>query len=200
MTHRQPNKTNLLLDNPLFDLLYANIKARANSNVPKPPSDPRRRLATHRLDVVIFCGKNFPVDFIFGNERFPINFVLATAAKGDQIHPIKSTSTGGMKAGLTVGAAAGSSSSHKDKTGLDVLAGGASSTAGASRAPRADNASDEDVEDEEPPLDSAVIATTFEGRASDERGTLRTQHLWMNFFFTIFGCGKTKKIRVPKQS
>jgi hypothetical protein len=39
-THRQPNKTNLLLDNPLFDLFYANIKVRANSSVPKPPSDP----------------------------------------------------------------------------------------------------------------------------------------------------------------
>jgi hypothetical protein len=39
-THRQPNKTNLLLDSPLFDLLYANIKVRANSSVPKPPSDP----------------------------------------------------------------------------------------------------------------------------------------------------------------
>jgi hypothetical protein len=86
-THQQPNKTNLLLDSPLFDLLYANIKARANSSVPKPPSDPRWRPATHRLNVLIFCGKNFPVDFIFGNERFPVNFVLATAAKGDQIHP-----------------------------------------------------------------------------------------------------------------
>jgi hypothetical protein len=85
-THR-PNKTNLLLDSPLIDLLYTNIKARANSSVPKPPSDPRRRPATHRLDVVIFCGKNFPVDFVFGNERFPVNLVLANAAKGDQIHP-----------------------------------------------------------------------------------------------------------------
>jgi hypothetical protein len=40
MTHQQPNKTNLLLDNPLFNLFYANIKVRANSSVPKPPSDP----------------------------------------------------------------------------------------------------------------------------------------------------------------
>jgi hypothetical protein len=87
MTHRQPNKTNLLLDNPLFDLLYANIKARANSSVPKPPSNPRWRPATHRLDIIIFCGKNFPVDFIFSNERFLVNLVLATAAKGDQVHP-----------------------------------------------------------------------------------------------------------------
>jgi hypothetical protein len=87
MTHRQPNKTNLLLDNPLFELLYANIKARANSSVPKPPSNPRWRPATHRLDIIIFCGKNFPVDFIFSNERFLVNLVLATAAKGDQVRP-----------------------------------------------------------------------------------------------------------------
>jgi hypothetical protein len=131
MTHR-PNKTNLLLDSPLIDLLYANIKARANSTMPKPPSDPRQRPATHRLDVVIFYGKNFLVDFIFGNERFPVNLVLANAAKGDQIHPIKLATTGGMEMRLTAGAAAGSSSSRKDGTGFDVPVGGASSTVGAS--------------------------------------------------------------------
>jgi hypothetical protein len=85
--HQQPNKMNLLLDSPLFDLLDANIKARASNNMPKPPSDPRWRLATHRLDVVILCGKNFPVDFILSNERFLVNLILAIAAKDDQIHP-----------------------------------------------------------------------------------------------------------------
>jgi hypothetical protein len=78
---------NLLLDSPLFDLLYANIKVR---DMPKPPSDPRRRPATHRLDVVIFCGKNFPVDFILDNKHFAVNFFLAAAAKDDQIHPLSS--------------------------------------------------------------------------------------------------------------
>jgi hypothetical protein len=86
----------------------------------------------HRLDVVIFCGKNFLVDFILGNEHFPDNFVLATAAKDNQIHPIKLASTGGTKTGLTAGAATGSSSARKDGTSFDVPAGGASSTAGAS--------------------------------------------------------------------
>jgi hypothetical protein len=61
---------NLLLDSPPFDLLYANIKTRANSSMTKPPSDPQRGPATHRLNIVIFCGKNFLVDFIFGNERY----------------------------------------------------------------------------------------------------------------------------------
>jgi hypothetical protein len=167
--------------------------------MPKPPSDPRWRLATHGLDVIIFCGKNFPIDFILGNERFPVNFVLAIAAKDDQIHPIKSASTGGAETRLTAGATTGSSS-RKDGTGFDVLVGGASSTARASRAPRADNAGDKDADDEEPPLDGAVIATTLEGRASHERGTLRTQRLWMNFFLHHFGYGKTEKIRVLKQS
>jgi hypothetical protein len=82
--HRQPN---LLLDSPPFDLLYANIKARANSSMSRPPSDPQWGPATHRLNVIILCGKDFPINFIFGNERFLVDLILATAAKGDQIHP-----------------------------------------------------------------------------------------------------------------
>jgi hypothetical protein len=78
---------NILLDRPFFNLLNANIKARASNSILKPPLDPRWGLATHRLDVIIFYGKNFPVDFILSNERFLVNFVLATAAKDDQIHP-----------------------------------------------------------------------------------------------------------------
>jgi hypothetical protein len=31
---------NLLLDSSPFDLLYANIKERASSSMPRPPSDP----------------------------------------------------------------------------------------------------------------------------------------------------------------
>jgi hypothetical protein len=82
------NRTPEYMDNLTRQIYYwivhsliSYIKARANSSVPRPPSDPRRRPATHRLDVVIFCGKNFPVDFILSNECFPVNFVLATAAK-----------------------------------------------------------------------------------------------------------------------
>jgi hypothetical protein len=95
--------------------------------------------------------------------------------------------------GLTAGTANGSSSSCKDRTGFDVPAGGASSTAGASRAPRADSAGDEDADDEEPLLDDAIIAIALEGRVSDERGTLRTQCLWMNFFFTILVVVRLKR-------
>jgi hypothetical protein len=70
-----------------FDLLYANIKARANNSISKPPLDPRWGPATHRLDVIdIFNDKSFPVDFIPSDERFPVNFVLAIAVKDDQIH------------------------------------------------------------------------------------------------------------------
>jgi hypothetical protein len=68
-----------------------------------------------------------------------------------------------METRLTTGATAGSSSSHKDETSFDVLAGGASSTARASRTPRANDASDKDADDEELPLDGAVITTALEG-------------------------------------
>jgi hypothetical protein len=95
--------------------------------------------------------------------------------------------------GLTAGAVARSSSSRKDETGFDVSAGGASSTAGASRAPRADNAVDEDADDKEPPLNSAVITIALERRASNERGTSRTQRLWINFFFTILAVVRLKR-------
>jgi hypothetical protein len=68
-----------------------------------------------------------------------------------------------METRLIVGVAAGSSSARKDGTGLDVLAGGASSTARASRAPRVDDAGDEDANNEEPLLDGAIITTALEG-------------------------------------
>jgi hypothetical protein len=90
--------------------------------------------------------------------------------------------------GLTAGATAGSSS-RKDGTGLDVPAGGASFTTRASRAPRDDDTGDEDANDEQSPLNDAIL----EGRASDERGTLRMQRLWMNFFFTILAMVRLKR-------
>jgi hypothetical protein len=94
---------------------------------------------------------------------------------------------------LTAGAIAGSSSSCKDRTGFDVLVGGAFSTAGASRAPRADNAGDEDVDNEEHPLNGAIITIALKGRASDERGTLQAQRLWKNFFFAILAVVRLKR-------
>jgi hypothetical protein len=97
-----------------------------------------------------------------------------------------------METRLTAGTAAGSSS-RKDGTGLDVPAGRASFTTGASQAPRDDNAGDEDTDDEEILLDDAVLTTVLEGRASDEHGTLRTQRLWMNFFFTILAVVRLKR-------
>jgi hypothetical protein len=81
----------LLLDSPPFDLLYANIKVRANNNASKPSSVPRRGPATHGLDViVIFYYKGFPVNFIFGDERLLVNFVLTVATEDDQIRPRRS--------------------------------------------------------------------------------------------------------------
>jgi hypothetical protein len=94
---------------------------------------------------------------------------------------------------LTTGAVAGSSYSRKDETSFDVPAGRASSTTGASRTPRANDAGDKDADDEEPSLDGAVITTALEGRVSDERGTLRTQRLWINFFFTILVVVRLKR-------
>jgi hypothetical protein len=163
------------LDSLPFDLLYVNIKARANSSVSKPPSDPRWGPAIHRLDVVdILSGKSFPVDFIPGNERFLVNFILAIAAKDNQIHLHR----GGInrRDGDEIGcrSSPGSSSFCKDETGVDVSAGRAFSTTGASRTPKGNNAGNEDDDDEDPPLDGAAVIAALEGLASDERGTLRT--------------------------
>jgi hypothetical protein len=78
----------LRLHNPPFDLLYANIKARANNNASKPSSAPRRGSATHGLNViVIFSYKGFPVDFIFGGEHLLVNFIITVATEDDQIRP-----------------------------------------------------------------------------------------------------------------
>jgi hypothetical protein len=86
---------------------------------------------------------------------------------------------------LTIGAAAGSSTSRKDGTSFDVPADGASFSIGAPQTPRDDDVGDEEADDEEPPLDDAAIITALGGRVNDERGTLQTQRLWMNFFFTV---------------
>jgi hypothetical protein len=71
--------------------------------------------------------------------------------------------------------------------------GGASCTTGASQAPRADDAGDKDADDEESPLDDAVLTTVLEGRASDQHGTLWTQRLGINFFFTILAVVRLKR-------
>jgi hypothetical protein len=55
------------------------------------------------------------------------------------------------------------SSFRKDGTNIDVPAGGAFSTTGASQTPRANDADNEDDDDEEPPLDSAIVTTILEG-------------------------------------
>jgi hypothetical protein len=82
----------LQLDSPPFDLLYTNIKARANNNASKPSSGPRQGPATHGLDVIIIFGfKDFLVNFIFGGEHFSINFVLTVASEDDQICPHRSS-------------------------------------------------------------------------------------------------------------
>jgi hypothetical protein len=44
----------------------------------------------------------------------------------------------------------------------------------------------EDDDDEDPLLDTATKIATLGERASNERGTLQTQRLWINFFFTIW--------------
>jgi hypothetical protein len=91
---------------------------------------------------------------------------------------------------LAAGAAARSSSFHKVGNNIDVLAGGSFSTTEASQTPRDNGAKDDD--DEDPPLDATAKTTALGERASDERGTLRTQHLWINFF-TIFAMARLKR-------
>jgi hypothetical protein len=100
----------------------------------------------------------------------------------------KFASTRGAKTGLTAGAAVGSSTFREDGTGFDVLAGRASFSTGAPQTP-----GDDDAGDEEPLLDEDTIITALKGRVGDERRTLRTQRLWMNFFFTILAMAKSKR-------
>jgi hypothetical protein len=105
--------------------------------------------------------------------------------------PIEVASIGGIETRLITGAAPGSSSFRKEGTGVDVLAGGAFTTE-ASRTLRNNGA--EDYDNEDPPLDDAAAKTSTLGeRASDERGTLRMQHLWINFFFTILAMARLKR-------
>jgi hypothetical protein len=66
------------------------------------------------------------------------------------------------------------------------------STTKASRTPRDNGAEDDD--DEDPPLDAATKTVALGERASDERGTLRMQRLWINFF-TIFAMTRLKRWR-----
>jgi hypothetical protein len=97
-----------------------------------------------------------------------------------------------VETGLTVEAATGSSTSHEDGTGFDVPVDGASFSTRAPKTLGDDNADDKEAEDKEFPLDDVAIVTTLEGRASNERGTLRTQCLWINFF-TILVVAKSKR-------
>jgi hypothetical protein len=106
--------------------------------------------------------------------------------------------TGGAETRFTARAATGSSTYCEDGTGSDVPAGGASFSTRAPKSPGDDDTGDEEAEDEEFLLNDVAIVTTLEGRASDERGTLQMQRLWMNFCFTILAMAKIKKIEVPK--
>jgi hypothetical protein len=104
----------------------------------------------------------------------------------------------GAEIGLTAGAIAGSSTSREDRTGFDVSASEISFSTEAPQTSRDDDSDDEEADDEEPSLDKVTRITALKGRASDERGTLQTQRLWMNFFFTILAVAKIEKIEVPK--
>jgi hypothetical protein len=99
---------------------------------------------------------------------------------------------------LTAGAATRSSTSREDGASFDILAGGVSFSTRAPKTLGDDDTDNEEAEDEEFPLDDVAIAIALDGRASDERGTLRMQCLWMNFFFTILAMAKIEKIEVPK--
>ena len=76
---------------------------------------------------------------------------------------------------VTIGAAEGSSFFYRGTTGVDVPTRGAFPTTGG-----AGNEGD----DEDLPLDDAATAILGE-QTSEERDTLRTLCLWMNFFFVI---------------
>jgi hypothetical protein len=92
---------------------------------------------------------------------------------------------------LAAGAAAGSSSFRKVRTDVDVLAKGAFSTTEASQTPRDNGAEDDD--DEDLLLDDAAKTVALGEWASDERSTLRTHRLWINFFITILAVARLKR-------
>jgi hypothetical protein len=184
----------LRLDSLPFDLLYANVKARANNSASKLSSGPHRGPATHGLDVIVIFGyKGFPVNFIFGSERLPVNFVLTVTTGDDQIHHAKVASTREMGTRLTTRAAARPSSFRKGRIGVDIPTSGAFSTAGASRTPKDDDADNEDDDDEDLSLDDITTTSALGKRTSDERGTLWTHRLWINFFFVILAMSRLKR-------
>jgi hypothetical protein len=74
----------------------------------------------------------------------------------------KFASTRGGETGLTAGAAAGSSIFREDGTSFDDLVGETSST-GAPQTPGDDDASNEEVNDEEPPINEVTIIIALKG-------------------------------------
>jgi hypothetical protein len=50
-----------------------------------------------------------------------------------------------------------------------------------------------DDDDEDPSLDDATKLANLGEQASDEHGTLRTQRLCINFFFTILAVERLKR-------
>jgi hypothetical protein len=92
---------------------------------------------------------------------------------------------------LTTRAATRPSFFCKGRTGVDVPTSGAFSTTR--------DVGNEDDDEEDFSLDDAATTAALGERTSDERGTLRTHHLWINFFFVI-GYGKIEKIKVAKPS
>jgi hypothetical protein len=70
---------------------------------------------------------------------------------------------------------------------------GAFSIVGASQTPKDDDADNEDDDDEDLSLDDATTTVALGEQTSDERGTLRTHHLWINFFFIILAMARLKR-------
>jgi hypothetical protein len=86
---------------------------------------------------------------------------------------------------LTTGAATRPSFLCKGRTGVDVLTSETFSTV--------EDADNEDDDDENLLLDEAATTPALGERTSDERGTLRIHHLWINFFFIILAVARLKR-------
>ena len=176
----QITKINLRPDNLPFDILYANIKARANDNASSHhqflAGDPLPTDSTSSSSSTARAPQSTSSSAASASQSTSSSLSLLRTIKSALVE-VASAAERGTR--VTTGAAEGSSF-YRGTTGADVPTRRAFPTTGG-----VGNEGD----DEDLPLDDS--ATTVLGeRTSKERDTLRTLCLWMNFFFVIISMAK----------
>ena len=177
----QITKINLRPDNLPFDILYANIKARANDNTSSHhqflAGDPLPTDSTSSSSSTARAPQSTLSSVASASQSTSSSLSLLRTIKSALIE-VASAAERGTR--VTTGAAEGSSFFYRGTTSTDVPTRGAFPTTGG-----AGNEGD----DEDLPLDDSATAVLGE-RTSEERDTLRTLCLWMNLFFVIVAMAK----------